>query len=246
MRFWRSIGMLALATCLFTRPTKASPIETGSPVLSATVVLATAADSAKAKQPAKPDSVKAVAAAKPKEKLSRIPNRRSWMFGFSYGFGSANFIGEGYDAFFALPPTGFSDKSREGGPLTQFRFGYAIQPKVMVGFERTDWSKKINGDQWKLGATTATVTWYPSAGGWYLRGGFGVADAHDKHFIDPVNNVNVKYSDDGFAFLGGAGYEYRIVKHWTLALQADYLYGALGPNTAFNYPLGSLGLNYWF
>jgi hypothetical protein len=237
MRFWRSIGMLALAMCMFTRPTPAAPIETAAPRLAATVVMATAADSALAKQ---------AQTKQPKEKQSPVPNRRSWMFGFSYGFGSANFIGAGEDAFFALPPTGFSDQDREMGPLTQFRFAYAVQPKFALGFERTSWSKKINGDNWSLGATTAMATLYPSAGGWYLRGGFGIADAHDKHVIDAANNINVKYSDDGFAFLGGAGYERRVWKHYSVAIQADYLYGALGPSTAFNYPLGSLGINYWF
>jgi len=246
MRFWRSIGMLALAMCLFTRPTPAAPVETGMPRVAATVVLATAADSAKAKQPQVATAADSAKAKQPKEKKSSIPNRRSWMFGFSMGSGSANFIGEGYDAFSALPPTGFSDQSRESGSLTQFRFAYAVEPKFSVGFERTNWSKKINGDEWRLGASTAMLTWYPKASGYYLRGGFGIADAHDKHFVDPANNIFEQYSDDGFAFLAGAGYEYHLWKRFSLALQADYLYGALGPNTAFNIPLGSLGLNFWF
>lgn len=249
MRFWRSLGMLALAMIVLGGSARAQgqPPAPSTPPAPAAPPPATGTGAPPATTPAPTATPAPKPNAKaPRSSQSRIPTRRSWMMGFSYGYGSANFIGAGKDAFVALPPDGFSDQSRESAPLVQFRFAYAISHKVAVGFERIDWSKKINGDQWKLSATTAMGTWFPTAGGWYLRGGWGVASAHDKHFPVEDSNANIQYSDDGFAFVGGAGYEYRLWKRWSLALQADYVYGALGENTAFNYPLGSLGLNWWF
>ena len=235
MRFWRSMGLLALAIGHFlaARPAGAQDKQTTTPAPATAVP-----DTSKAKAAV----VKPKAAKTPQ---SRIPARRAWMIGFSYGYGSANFIGAGKDAFAPMPPTGFSTNSREASTLTQERFAAVFTPKFAFGFEHTDWSKKINGDQWKLSATNAMLTWFPHASGWYLRGGVGVASAHDKHFPDPTSNANIKYADDGFAIQGGAGYEYRIWKRFSLAIQGDYLYGALGKNTAFNVPLGSVGFNWW-
>jgi hypothetical protein len=245
MRFWRSLGLLALALGILALPAHAADSKQQEPAKPPPVVLtpeaakpAAPAVAAPAGKPAKPSTATTA--------HSSTPERRAWMVGFDYGLGSGSFNGTGLAAFSGLGPEGFSASTREWGKVVQFRFGYALRPSAAVTFSRTNWSKTLNGDDWKIGLSAMNYTWYPEGGQFYVRGGFGVGDASDKDIIDQSTGQHILHIDDGFGMVGAVGYEWTVYKRMSLAPQAEAAYISLDEKVfadMFNF---TVAVNWWF
>ena len=85
-----------------------------------------------------------------------------WFLGGNIGLGTAdiNVTGESTD--------------RESGGAGNFRVGYAFQPAWTVGGEASVWTKKVDDVTWTFSVVSGSVTWFPNAEGFFVRGGIGV------------------------------------------------------------------------
>ncbi len=229
MRFWRSIGLLALALGVLALPARAADSKSDG----------------KAPKTAA-DSLKAAKAAAPRGPRNWLPDRRAWSAGITVGAGSAAFQGEGRQAFFGVGPDGFSTSDREMGTIVGFRLGYSIRPGLGLGFQRRSWTKTINGDDWSFGLSTMNLTWYPRGRHFYLRGGVGVGDATDKDVLDQLTGRNIRYTDDGFGALLVAGCEWRIYKRLAMSPQIEASYLSLDRKVSANIGAASMAVDWWF
>ena len=246
MRFWRSIGLAALALASLTLPARAQ-------------------DSTAA---AKPDSVVAKPAAKP---ASSVPERRAWMMGMGYGQGGTRFVGSDRTVIAELrsdtgveyPPlvVGRPDWSKtdiESAPAVQFRFGYAINPHWMVSFERSGWTKDFDAYKWNFALSMMSATYFVGEGGFFLRGGAGITSLSEKvSASDDVTatltaNVDfsapffVQYEDHGFALEMAAGWERRLFQRISIAPEISIRSMTYGNGIRAQIGAGALGFNWWF
>lgn len=168
------------------------------------------------------------------------PARAAWpherdgiLLGFNLGGGTAGVDFTGQD-------------DREGSIGGSFRIGYAFTPQVAAGIEGTFWTKEVIDDvTWTFNVTTAALTYYPGAGGFYVRGGVGVGSMELE--IDQGGGVSSKFSDDGFGFLLGAGYEWRLSRKFALGPAVDYSYARVNElDISLNYVNFTAGLTWYF
>ena len=135
------------------------------------------------------------------------------------------------------------DSDRDSGLGGSFRLGYAFTPQVAAGLEGTFWTKEADGDTWTFNVTTAALTFYPGATGFFVRGGVGVASVE---FETDVPGGTFTASDDGFGFLLGAGYEWRLTRKFALGPAVDYNYGKVSDDMSLNYVNFTLGATWYF
>ena len=165
--------------------------------------------------------------------------RSGMVLGFNVGAGSAEakFDGDG----------GSISSDRESGGGGNLRIGYAISPKVVLGLETAGWSKKVedgNVDStWSLGVAAFGATWYPAAGGFFMRAGVGVGRAEVKW--DAGSGLTASADDTGFGLTTGLGYEWRLTRRFALGPQVDLNYVDIGDGVSMNWFNVTLGFN-WF
>lgn len=246
MRFWRSIGLAALALVSLTLPARAQ-------------------DSTAA---AKPDSAAAKVAKTPG---SSLPERRAWMMGLGYGYGATRFVGSDRtviaelrsDTGLEYPPLvvgrpDWNGTDIESATATQFRFGYAINPRWMIGFERSGWTKDFEAYKWNFSLSMMSATHFVGGGGFFLRGGAGITTLSEKVVAsDNVTatlaaNVNfaapffVQYEDHGFALEGAIGWERRLYQRISIAPEISIRSMTYGTGIRTQIGAGAIGFNWWF
>ena len=157
--------------------------------------------------------------------------RDGFVLGFNLGGGTAgvNFTGV--------------DSDREGGFAGAGRVGYAFTPELAVGLEGNFWTKEVDNETWSFDVGAASLTYYPGAKGFFVRGGVGVGTME---FQTESNGVTFTASDDGFGFLVGAGYEWRLTRKFALGPEVDYSYGKVNDDVSFNMVNFTAGLNWYF
>lgn len=185
--------------------------------------------------------------------LAAEPHERNgFLIGFGVGGGSAevNFDNDGESV----------SSDRQGGGAGAFRIGFALRPDLTLALESSGWVHKetvvILGEDvdatWSLSSTVAGLTWYPQAGGFYLRGGLGIGrvalELEDGGF-------NFTADDTGLGLLGGLGYEWRLTQKFALGPQLTAGFINLGEeeaddgttlDTSFNFVNVELAFNwYW-
>ena len=153
------------------------------------------------------------------------------VLGFNLGAGTAAVNAAGYDS------------EREGGLAGNGRIGYAFSPELAVGLEGNFWTKKVDSETWTFNVGAATLTYYPGAQGFFVRGGLG---GGSMEFETEQNGVTFSASDDGFGFLLGAGYEWRLARKFALGPEIDYSYAKVSDDLSLNYVNFTLGLNWYF
>jgi outer membrane protein with beta-barrel domain len=146
----------------------------------------------------------------------RPQTRQGFWIGFGIGGGSAGVSFAGSDSFNLGRETGFSGYLKMGGTLS---------PKVLLGGESAGWTKEEAGTTLELGSLVAAVYFYPApATGFFLKGGPGFS--YQKN--DDGTN---KYTDTGFGFMFGAGYDIRVGTKISLTPVASFYWGSLGDLT---------------
>ena len=160
--------------------------------------------------------------------------RTGWMMGVGLGYGIAGPHAEGSPA-------------HEAGGTTHFRFGAGVGNRAVVGLEYLAWSTSpTDSTSWDLIAAGPSLTWYwPS--NLYTRGmvGWGFGEAVFTTGAGPALVVNTIH-DDGFAFLGAVGWEWRYRRRLAIAPEAQYLYLGLTNVNKYSVASGSLSFNWYF
>lgn len=133
--------------------------------------------------------------------------RDGFVIGFNLGLGSAT-----------VHPDQGSDESETGGGGA-FRLGWAFQNQYMVGLDSGVWMKNEDGGDVTLSSYLACFTFYPSGGGFFVRGGAGAGKVEVT--ID-VGGPDLTVSESGGAFGLGAGHEWRLGQKFALGAAADY------------------------
>jgi hypothetical protein len=140
-------------------------------------------------------------------------DRNGFFLGFGLGGGSAE----------AEDQAGSSGS--DGGVGANFRIGGAVTSQVTLGFETSAWVRReeflVLGQT--IDATTTLsvgtfgVTWYPSTTqGFYVKGGLGFGQAE----LDfESGGASLAYSENGFGFLAGVGWEWRLTEKFALGPQ---------------------------
>jgi hypothetical protein len=135
------------------------------------------------------------------------------------------------------------DSDRESGFGGNFRVGYAFTPQIAAGIEGNGWTKEVDNETWTFNVTTLALTYYPGAGGFFVRGGVGVGSVE---YGLESGGVSYSASDDGFGFLLAAGYEWRLTRRFALGPEFDYGYGNVNDDLSMNYWNVTAGLNWYF
>jgi len=145
----------------------------------------------------------------------------------------------------------------EGAGAVNARVGFAVRPDLVLGAEFWGWSKSYDLStptlpvpvHIRLAATTACVTYFPGAAGFFVR--FGAGLAYGSESIEPPPSVtDVPASKDsitGFAADVAPGYEWRVTKRLALGFQGDIVYLGLGDELkdAFGYGVNAQFNWYW-
>jgi outer membrane protein with beta-barrel domain len=160
------------------------------------------------------------------------PHERDGAFlGFNLGGGSAGIDVPGVET------------NREGGLGGNFRVGYAFSPQFAAGLEGNMWTKDVDNETWTFSVGGAALTYFPGATGFFLRGGIGVGTV-DYSFDQ--GGITYSSSDDGFGFLVGTGYEWRLSRKFALGPQFDYSHAKVNDNLSMNYFNFTVGANWYF
>jgi len=243
MRFWRSLGLAALAVVSLTLPARAQ-------------------DSAAV---AKPKSAPSSAAP---ERRAWMFGFHSGYGGTRFVGSDRTVIAElRSDTGVEYPPLvsgrpDWSGTDIESGATIQFRLGYAINPNWAVGFERSAWTKDFEVYSWDFALSTMTATWYPGAGPLYVRGGAGICTLAEKvPSFFPESGVGittlaagvvyddpffVQYEDHGFGIEMALGYERRVYKRVAIAPEISIRSMTFAGGIRSQIGAASLGLNWWF
>ncbi len=153
------------------------------------------------------------------------------VLGFNLGAGSAGVNESGLDS------------DRESGLGANIRVAYAFTPQIAAGLEGNMWTREVDGETWTFSVGGAAITYYPGAGGFFVRGGIGVGTIE---YEVESGGVTFSASDDGFGFLLGTGYEWRLTRKFSLGPEVDYAHGKVNDDLSMNYVNVTLGLNWYF
>jgi hypothetical protein len=136
------------------------------------------------------------------------------------------------------------------------RAGYAIRPDLLVGVEFWGWAKEYDIQtsdgaipvDVRLTATSLAATFFPGAGGFFVRLGAGLAyGTIDASPPASVEAEAVSENDAGVAVVLAPGYEWRIASRFALGAQGDVVYLGLDAplESAFGYGLNAQFNWYW-
>ena len=177
-------------------------------------------------------AILAMVALFPAPAMAAAPHERDGIvLGFNLGAGSGGVNVEGIDS------------ERESGFGGNLRVAYAFTPQVAAGIEGSVWSRVVDDETWSFGVTALALTYYPGAGGFFVRGGIGVGSVE---YGLESGGVNFSASDDGFGFLVATGYEWRLTRRFALGPQFEYGHGKVNDDLSMNYWNVTAGLNWYF
>ena len=254
MRFWRSI---LLPACLLAALTATSSAQTAPPV----------------DKPVPVPAAKPTKAATPRKPKTSLPDRRAWMFGLNSGYGATRFVGTWVpvvgelrsDTPIETPPLVVGHHSWDGtrfksAPVLQYRVGYRINPRVMIGFEQLQWSKTFEGltipvavqnnvvvattSEWRFSSSVVSATWYPGAGHLFMRGGAGISAMAEK--VPTVDPFFIEAADRGVSLEGALGWERVLFGRLAIAPEISARAMNFGHSIRSQIVAGSLGFNWWF
>ncbi len=147
------------------------------------------------------------------------PRERTGLFmGLNAGFGAAGYTAD-------LGKQTVTDDPYDGASGA-IRFGYAFNNKLALSLEGLGFGTNDGGpddDGWGMGAGVVAVTWFPKGGGFFLRGGLGVAGGDVLRRDGVLQNIPEKP-----AALFGLGYEWQLGEHFALGVAADAVGVELG------------------
>lgn len=149
--------------------------------------------------------------------------RNGFLIGFNLGGGTAEIEWEADDV-------ALSSDDREDGGAANFRIGYAVRPDLALALEVTGWARTYDVDGIDDGEATVSfsvtgpsLTWYPGAQGFFLRGTIGVGRmrAEVKGDLGAFGQISVTGEDSGVGLALAAGHEWRLTQKFSLGVELD-------------------------
>jgi hypothetical protein len=100
----------------------------------------------------------------------------------------------------------------EGGWAGSLRFAYGLDDDLTMGLEVNGWSSTFDDSAgesrtWSFGLAAAEATWFPGAGGFFLRGGLGFGTVRAEF---SMASEEISVDQGGFGTTLGIGYEWRV------------------------------------
>jgi len=133
--------------------------------------------------------------------------RRGAILGLNLGTGSSTLE---YDA-----PNGHVKRTVDGGIAGGARLGYAFSDRLVLSLEAHGYGWDDGAASRNAGVGLLVATWYPGAGGFFLRAGVGGGRI-------AVHEPGIGWKDrDGGAGTVGLGYEWRVGPQFAMGLAAD-------------------------
>lgn len=161
--------------------------------------------------------------------------RTGWMLGFGGGYGLAG------------PKVPTESPDREAGGTFHARLGSGVSRSALVGIEYLTWgATPTDSTSWAVVAAGPSVTWYWRSN-LYVRGmvGWAMGKAEFETGTAPATSL-VSIHDDGFAFLGAVGWEFRYRRRLAIAPEVQYLRLGLASRTTYDVMSGALSLNWYY
>jgi len=166
---------------------------------------------AQAQATAAPETVYVVhAEPEPEPCVRTCFERKGFLLGINAGWGGASF---GY----RTNRTSVTEDPFHGG-FGGLRFGYAVSNSIAFTLE--GFGVGVYDDKYEdsgIGAGFVAVTWWPEAGGFFLRMGFGGGGGE---LVRRSDGEKIKMTDRSAA-LFGLGYEFRLTEKFALGLAVD-------------------------
>jgi outer membrane protein with beta-barrel domain len=149
--------------------------------------------------------------------------RQGFWIGFGFGGGSARFSCNGCTDTTLTAATG------------HVKLGGTVRPNLLIGGELNAWTKNQNSETLTIGNVSAIVQYYPAvASGFFLKGGVGFATISDK-------NTGATATGNGFGYIVGLGYDFRVARNFSLTPIANVYYGGIGELTTAGSTTSGLG-----
>ena len=145
----------------------------------------------------------------------KAQTRKGFWIGFGFGYGSFGVSCDGCNS------------NREGSMSGYLKMGGTISPHVLLGGETNGWTKSESGATITAGNASFAAYYYPdTAGGVFLRGGFGISNFHgDDGFGTTINETG------GGATIG-AGYDLRVGTNSSITPVLNWVWGK--PHDSFS------------
>ncbi len=153
------------------------------------------------------------------------PAREGWILGLNLGFGRATMDkNQQFTANDDREPIPFAG---EKGAAAILQVGHVLQPELVAELELGLWSRHADENLSTAGLdivqATLGLAWYPAGRGFYASAGAGIGLA----LIDTWHRGDqVQSRDQGFAFLVGLGYEWRVARQFSVGPR--FAYGFFG------------------
>ena len=144
--------------------------------------------------------------------------RKGFWFDFGVGTGSAGVSADDVDS------------TREGTGIVALRLGWALNPRLLAGFELRGAAMDLDGDvtgSFFASNVQGILVYYPrAASGLFVNGGIG-GSFLDVSFEDQGTTFTANISK-GFGFSAGIGYDFYLGRGFSLTPAAGFWYGNTG------------------
>src|SRR6266480_3700708 len=112
--------------------------------------------------------------------------------------------------------SGTGRSGTESAPSGYLKLGGTLSPNLLIGGETNGWTKSVSGTTLTAGNASLALYYYPQAtGGFFLRGGVGVAELSGGGS-----------SETGFGLVTGVGYDVRVARNTSITPVANFNWGA--------------------
>jgi hypothetical protein len=158
-------------------------------------------------------------------------DRKGWLVGGNAGWGG------GSVQFDDLGRTFSEDADGNAGFFGALRGGYAFSNSFALTLELVGFGNGDDDQEWGVGASCVTVTWWPDGSGFFVRvgGGAGGGDI----FLEETQK-KVHFEEKGAA-LFGLGYEWQLGRRFALGVAVDAFGFELDGATGFDKDSAGIG-----
>ncbi len=126
------------------------------------------------------------------------------------------------DMEYTLPDFTTRTSSQEWLPFMRLAVGYAFSEKFALGLDYGTTGESYDESSHEYTTKLLRATWFPTAGRWYLTGGFGFGTSHAPLKQWPGYERGMAWDSSWLVALG-AGYELPVWRNLAVQVEADWL-----------------------